>query len=61
MSADSFLTAAEIAKQLKVSKMTVYRLCDDLELPSVRVGRSRRIPREAFVEYLREHFTAAAA
>ena len=39
-----FLTVAEVAAVMRVSKMTVYRLVHSGELPSVRVGRSFRVP-----------------
>src|ERR1700710_1558158 len=48
----SFLTVAEVATKMRVSKMTVYRLVHNGELPAVRVGRSFRVPEEAVNEYL---------
>ena len=33
-----FLTVAEVAAVMRVSKMTVYRLVHNGELPAVRVG-----------------------
>ena len=33
----SFLTVAEVAKIMRVSKMTVYRMVHSGELPAVRV------------------------
>lgn len=47
-----FVTVAEIAVQLRVSKMTVYRLVNDQELTSVRVRRSVRVPVSAFEAYV---------
>jgi excisionase family DNA binding protein len=47
------LTVAEVAADLHVSKMTVYRLIREDELLGVRVGRSIRIPRQAYARYLR--------
>ena len=38
-----FLTVAEVAAMMRVSKMTVYRLLHNGELPAVRVGRSFRV------------------
>ena len=38
-----FLTVAEVASLMRVSKMTVYRLVHAGELPAVRVGRSFRV------------------
>ena len=40
---DHLLTAAEVADQLRVSTMTVYRLIRRGELPAVRVGRNYRV------------------
>lgn len=46
------LTVAEVAAELRVSKMTVYRLTNDRELPSVRIGRSVRVRRADLDAYL---------
>ena len=48
-----FLTVAEVATLMRVSKMTVYRLVHGGELPAARVGRSFRVPRRAVEEHLR--------
>ena len=45
-----FLTVAEVATVMRVSKMTVYRLVHAGELPAVRFGRSYRVPESAVVE-----------
>jgi len=50
----TFLTVAEVAELMRVSKMTVYRLVHAGDLTAVRVGRSLRVPEEAVHEYLRE-------
>ena len=42
-----FLTVAEVATAMRVSKMTVYRLVHSGELPAVRVGRSFRVSEDA--------------
>ncbi|BDU08825.1 hypothetical protein FMUBM48_50880 [Nocardia cyriacigeorgica] len=47
-----FLTVAEVANLMRVSKMTVYRLVHSGELPAVRVGRSFRVHAKAVHEYL---------
>lgn len=49
----SFLTVAEVASLMRVSKMTVYRLVHGGQLPAVRVGRSFRVPEDAVRRYLR--------
>lgn len=51
-----FLTVAEVATVMRVSKMTVYRLVHSGELEAVRVGRSFRVPEHAVDEYLRRSF-----
>jgi len=42
-----FLTVAEVAELMRVSKMTVYRLVHSGDLPAVRFGRSYRVPQSA--------------
>ncbi|HXV93737.1 MAG TPA: helix-turn-helix domain-containing protein [Pseudonocardia sp.] len=51
-----FLTVAEVAAMMRVSKMTVYRLVHGGELPAARVGRSFRVPQRAVEEYLRSAY-----
>lgn len=51
-----FLTVAEVAQVMRVSKMTVYRLVHSGELPAVRVGRSFRVPEQAVQDYLRDAY-----
>ena len=51
-----FLTVAEVATMMRVSKMTVYRLLHSGELPAVRVGRSFRVVEGDVNEYLRKSF-----
>jgi excisionase family DNA binding protein len=54
-----FLTVAEVAAVMRVSKMTVYRMVHAGELPAVRVGRSFRVPEKAVHDYLRGAFIEA--
>jgi excisionase family DNA binding protein len=56
----SFLTVAEVAASMRVSKMTVYRLVHGGELSAVRVGRSFRVPEPAVRRYLADARTDAA-
>jgi len=51
-----FLTIAEVAARMRVSKMTVYRLVHGGELPAVRVGRSFRVTEDDVNDYLRKSF-----
>ncbi|MGH3496591.1 MAG: helix-turn-helix domain-containing protein [Nocardioidaceae bacterium] len=55
----TFLTVAEVARVMRVSKMTVYRLVHSGALEAVRVGRSFRVPDKAVQEYLRKSFFQA--
>jgi excisionase family DNA binding protein len=55
-----FLTVAEVAELMRVSKMTVYRLVHSGELTAVRVGRSFRVPEHAVHAYLRDAFRESA-
>ena len=48
-----FLTVAEVADRMRVSKMTVYRLVHSGELPAVRFGRSFRVQRSAVEDLIR--------
>ncbi|USY23266.1 helix-turn-helix domain-containing protein [Nocardiopsis exhalans] len=56
-----FLTVAEVATIMRVSKMTVYRMVHSGVLPAIRVGRSYRVPERAVHDYLREAFTELEA
>ncbi|HEY8720404.1 helix-turn-helix domain-containing protein [Pengzhenrongella sp.] len=47
-----FLTVAEVAEIMRVSRMTVYRLVHSGEMPAVRVGQSYRVPQDALEQYL---------
>lgn len=49
---DRLLTAGEVADQLRVSTMTVYRLIRRGELPAVRVGRNYRVRDRDLATYL---------
>ena len=54
-----FLTVAEVAAMMRVSKMTVYRMVHSGELGAVRVGRSFRVPEKAVHEYLQRAYIEA--
>lgn len=54
-----FLTVAEVARLMRVSKMTVYRLVNAATLPAVRVGRSVRVPEQAVHDYLQHSYVEA--
>lgn len=46
------LRAPEVAKLLGVSRAKAYRLIKAGELPTVRIGGSVRVPREALREWI---------
>lgn len=54
-----FLTVAEVAKGLRVSNMTVYRLVNSGQLEAVRVGRSYRIREATVRRYLEQRYMDA--
>jgi excisionase family DNA binding protein len=54
-----FLTVTEVARQLRVSNMTVYRLVNSGQLPAVRVGRGYRITEEGVRKYLEQRYMDA--
>ena len=50
-----YLTVAEVADTMRVSRMTVYRLVHTGELAALRVGKSFRVPQDALEAYLEHH------
>lgn len=54
-----FLTVGEVAKTLRVSNMTVYRLIESGELPAVRIGKSFRLREDDVDRYLAARYTEA--
>ena len=54
-----FLTPAEVADQLRVSAMTVYRLIKSGELRAARIGKSYRISEDDIDTYLQARFSDA--
>ncbi len=58
---DRLLTAGEVADQLRVSTMTIYRLIRRGELPAVRVGRNYRVRASDLDRYLADQVVDAAS
>jgi len=54
-----FLTVAEVARQLRVSNMTVYRLIKAGEMRAVRVGRGYRLKEDDVRRYLQQRYMDA--
>ena len=46
------LDAAEAAKLLSLSRAKVFDLANNGEIPSIRIGRSMRIPRDRLVAWI---------
>lgn len=49
-----FLTVAEVAEMLRVSRMTVYRWVHAGDMPAVRFGRSFRVPASAIEKFMEQ-------
>ncbi len=54
-----FVTVNEVADLLRVSRMTVYRLIKQGDLPAVRVGRGFRVREDEVHRYLNGRYTEA--
>lgn len=54
-----FLTVGEVARHLRVSNMTVYRLVKSGQLAAVRVGRGYRIREDDVRTYLEKRYMDA--
>ena len=54
-----FMTVAEVARELRVSNMTVYRLVKAGQLRAVRVGRGYRLREEDVRKYLQQRYMDA--
>lgn len=55
-----FLTVAEVAAMMRVSRMTVYRMVHAGELPAIRFGKSFRVPESAVDAVLTQHVAESA-
>lgn len=55
-----FLTVAEVALVMRVSRMTVYRLVHAGNLPAVRFGRSFRVPESAVLKAIEPPIAGSA-
>lgn len=51
---ERLLTVAEVARAMRVSNMTVYRLIKSGQLRAIRVGKNYRIRESEVERYLRE-------
>ena len=55
-----YMTPNEVAADLRVSSMTVYRLIHSGELAAVRIGRSFRVAASDLDEFLASNSAAGA-
>lgn len=55
----TFLTVGEVARHLRVSNMTVYRLVKSGQLSAVRIGRGYRIREADMHKYLEQRYMDA--
>lgn len=49
-----WLTVAEVAAKLNLSKMTVYRMIDEKKLPAYKFGRTFRIKTDEFKKFVED-------
>ena len=56
----AYLTIAEVAAALRLSRMTVYRMVRAGTLAADRFGKSYRVPESAVEEYIRRAGSPAA-
>ncbi len=52
---DGLVKVVEAAQFLRISRSHLYNLMESGELPFVRLGRTRRIPRNAVVRLAAQH------
>lgn len=52
MEQDNFYTAEELAKELKVNIMTIYRYIKAKKLKAYKIGKEFRIDRKEFQSFL---------
>ncbi len=57
---DELLTVADVMARLKIGRSTVYDLIRTRRLPSVTIGRCRRIPASALGDFIASEMERAA-
>jgi len=57
---EELLTVADVMTRLKLGRSTVYDLIRSRRLPSITIGRCRRIPARALRDYISNELEAAA-
>lgn len=57
-----YVTVAEVAEDLRITPMTVYRMISRGQITAIRIGlRTYRIPAESYADYKRQLHAAAEA
>jgi len=56
-----YLSQVEVAGRLEVSGQTVARMIERGELPAVKIGQRKKVPRSAVAEYLERQTVCATA
>ncbi|MBE3597535.1 MAG: helix-turn-helix domain-containing protein [Limnochordaceae bacterium] len=59
--ADGLLTVKQAAEFLGISRSQVYALMERGELPYVKIGSSRRIPKRALIAFAARHLVAGTS
>jgi excisionase family DNA binding protein len=59
--AEGLISVSEAAEFLGVSRSMVYVLMEDGQLPYVKIGRARRIPRRALLAFAAERLRGGDA
>ncbi|WP_030891275.1 helix-turn-helix domain-containing protein [Streptomyces sp. NRRL F-5053] len=57
---EELLTVPQVMARLKVGRSTVYDLIRSRRLPSLTIGRARRVPASALRDFIRDQLTEAA-
>jgi excisionase family DNA binding protein len=57
-SPEDYFTADEVAEDLRVGKITVYRMIRDDGLPAVKIRKEWRIPKDRYEEWKEELMVA---
>ncbi|MEU0967466.1 helix-turn-helix domain-containing protein [Streptomyces sp. NPDC005917] len=60
MADEELLTVPDVMARLKLGRSTVYDLIRSRRLPSLTIGRCRRIPARAVRDYIANEMQAAA-
>lgn len=57
---EELLTVPQVMARLNVGRSTVYDLIRSRRLPSLTIGRARRVPSSAIRDFIRHQLTEAA-